>query len=89
MGFVGGASKGMFMNAGESYPECGRLHLAVNPQGDHSSLNRAAQKIRWLPGVLAVADGDGELDVMFRGSPDGLLRRIHQALATGRCFPEL
>lgn len=81
------------MNVGETYSECGRLHLAVNPQGDHSGLRRAAQRIRWLPGVLAVADGNGELEILFRAPADELLRQIHQTLAVGRSattgFPEV
>jgi hypothetical protein len=77
------------MNVGESFPECGRLHLAINPQGDRGGLHRAAQKIRWLPGVLDVADNNGELEVVFHAPATGLLRQIHHALATCRSFPEL
>ncbi|MBM3861683.1 MAG: hypothetical protein FJ395_18830 [Verrucomicrobia bacterium] len=72
------------MNAIESYPESGIIHLAVNPREDHGGLRRAAQHIRWLPGVVAVADGNGDLEITFHGPADDLLRRIHEALAANR-----
>ncbi len=69
------------MNVGETYLECGTLRLTVNPQEDNGNLRRAAQRIRWLPGVLAVEGESGELEIQFRGSSDDCLRQIHRVLA--------
>lgn len=67
----------------------GRLRLTGRSRDDVAGLRRAAQRIRWLPGVLAVADGNGELEVLFRAPAGELLRQIHQTLAGNRAFPEL
>ena len=80
------------MNVSETFFECGTLHVAVNTSEERGGLQRAAQRIRWLPDVLAVADDKGELEVVFRAPGEGLLRRIHQTLqridANDRGFSE-
>jgi len=82
----------MTMNTMEIACPSGTLRLATRSLADAMVLRRAAQRIRWLPGVLTVAEDSGELEVVFRGAADELVRRIHQALAGGRCgyqgFPE-
>ena len=68
------------MHAVESTSELGILSLTADSREDTASLRSAVQRIRWLPGVLAVENAGGELQVVFREPSDGLLRRIHQAM---------
>jgi hypothetical protein len=77
------------MHSIETESPMGTLRLTGRSRDDVAGLRRAAQQIRWLPGVLAVADGNGEIEVLFRAPAEELLRQIHQTLAGNRGFPKL
>ncbi|MCX7885906.1 MAG: hypothetical protein N3B01_01425 [Verrucomicrobiae bacterium] len=69
------------MSAIEASPGCGIIRVATYRWDDTARLRRAAQRIRWLPGVLAVDNCDGELQIRYRAPAEDLLRRIHKALS--------
>jgi hypothetical protein len=76
------------MNRSELLSGSGTLRIALNRCENHRVLSRAAQRIRWLPGVLSVAVSNGELEVVFCSPAEQMVRQIHHAQATDRNVAE-
>jgi len=71
------------MQSIRTMPSVGTLRLTARTPEDAAGLRRAAERIRWLPDVLAVATCDGELQIVFRAPAEGLLRQVHRTLSAG------
>lgn len=69
------------MKSAEPQSGSGIIRMVFQRWNDGTRLRQAAQRLLWLPGVLAVRNGNGELEIVYRAPAEDVLRQIHHALA--------